>query len=127
MKNILSKKYYALLNENRQKYLNAFGDKQTEKKEEVKTENTTETKPQETTTNKQPEQPKMAQPTKEQIEKELKSLEDLKGKIGDMDFKKFSFVTYPDSIIYEDHPKPQKYRCLNYIYKSIHNQTRKDT
>jgi hypothetical protein len=64
--------------------------------------------------------------TKEQIEDSLKSLNDLKTKIGDMDFKKFSFVTYPDCIIYEDHPKPQKYRCLNSIYKSLYNQIKKD-
>jgi hypothetical protein len=43
-----------------------------------------------------------------------------------MDFKKFSFVTFPDCIIYEDHPKHQKYRCLNAIFKSIYNQTRKE-
>ncbi len=128
-----SKKYYALLNENRQKYLNNFkkeeqpkeekesGDKQTENKP---TENKQEQPKQET---KQPEPKQPEQPTKEQIEKELKGREDLKNKISDMDFKKFSFVTYPDCIIYEDHPKPQKYRCLNSIYKSIHNQIRKES
>jgi hypothetical protein len=130
-----SKKYYSILNENRQKYLNAF-EKKPDNKEETKSENEkdTETKPDqpkeeprsEKKNEEKPQDPKVEQPTKEQIESEMKNLQDLKQKIGDMDFKKFSFVTYPDSIIYEDHPKPQKFRCLNSIYRSIHNQTRKE-
>jgi hypothetical protein len=94
-------------------------DSPTEKKE-VKAEKTDKTDNQKATT----EAPKEV--TKEQIEDNLKLFNDLKSKIADMDFTKFSFVTYPDCIIYEDHPKPQKYRCLNTIFKSIYNQTRKE-
>lgn len=39
-----------------------------------------------------------------------------------MDFRKFSFVNYQDSIIYEDFVKPQRLRCVNSIVKSVYNQ-----
>jgi hypothetical protein len=104
-------------------------DKPEEKKEEKKdepVEKKSNDKKKGKDTSEKKEEPKPTEPTKEQIEEGLKSFNDLKDKIADMDFKKFSFVTYPDCIIYEDHAKPQKYRCLNSIFKSIYNQSKKD-
>jgi hypothetical protein len=122
-----SKKYYTLLNESKQKFFNNNEKNEQEKKHEAKPdENKTEQVKEEPKTETKTE-PKIEQPTKEQIENELKSLGDSKQKISNMDFKDFSFVTYPDCIIYEDHPKPQKFRCLNSIFKSIYNQTHKDS
>jgi hypothetical protein len=122
-----SRKYYELLNENRQKYLNNFEKKEEVKSEGEKKENVQEEPKIEQETKNQKPEVKNEQPTKEQMENELKKLQELKQKIGDIDFKKFSFVTYTDSIIYEDHPKPQKFKCLNSIFLSVFNQTRKET
>lgn len=53
----------------------------------------------------------------------LKNVNDMKQKISEMDFIKYSLVNYPDSVIYEDHTKPQKFKCVNSVNKSVHNQT----
>lgn len=61
-----------------------------------------------------------------QLEEALKTMNEIRQKISEMDFKKFSLVNFPESFIYEDNPKPQKFKCLNTIFRSVFNQTIQD-
>lgn len=56
------------------------------------------------------------------MEELIKNFSDVKNKIVDTDFRKFSFVNFQDSVIFEDFVKPQKLRCVNTIVKSVYNQ-----
>lgn len=131
-----SKKYYANMSEFRNKIL---GESQKEKSGEAEQAQETQKaaesqesqKPKEA--QKKPEsaaeQQKKAEKEKEQLQKEKETVEETiknyaetKAKVQDMDFRKFSFVNFQDSIIYEDFAKPQKLRCLNSILKSVFDQ-----
>jgi hypothetical protein len=65
-------------------------------------------------------------PTKETIEESLKNFAETKRKVADLDVGKFSFVNFNESTIYQELTKPQKFKCLNYIAKSVYNQFSKD-
>jgi len=129
-----SKKYYANISEFRSKVLGeaaeasqANQEKPSEPASAVAKDSATK-KPESAI-----EQQKKAEKEKEQLKKEkegveetIKSYAETKTKVQDMDFRKFSFVNFQDSIIYEDFAKPQKLRCLNYIVKSVYNQFAKE-
>jgi hypothetical protein len=124
-----SKAYFNTMNEMKQKMMGNFEKEKTEGEKEDSPKNnetTTEkkTKPTEdtstTTTNGDLTKNKTEKPKEEE---NFKNGNDMKQKISEMDFIKYSLVNYPDSIIYEDHTKPQKFKCVNSFNKSIHNQT----
>lgn len=132
-----SKKYYTNISEFRSKF---FAEAQKEKSGEAQPAQVNQEKPSESQEQQKPKKPesaaeqqKKAEKEKEQIQKEKESVEETiktyaetKSKVQDMDFRKFSFVNFQDSIIYEDFAKPQKLRCLNYIVKSVFNQFAKE-
>lgn len=146
-----SKDYFNTMNEVRQKMMGANEGAKEKAEEQPKEENKAETKQEnkpETKQDKKQEiksdakaeaqkdskqetkQPEKSESKKEtnpsQIEEALKSMNDIRQKISEMDFKKFSLINFPESFIYEDNPKPQKFLCLNYIQNSIFNQTVKE-
>lgn len=65
---------------------------------------------------------KEEQNSKEKIEENLKSLQEMKQKVSEMDFEHFSLKNYPNCAISEDQPKLQRFKCVNSIYRSIYNQ-----
>ncbi len=127
-----SKAYFHNMTEMRQKMMGNFESKSETKPETIsKPEASTKTdSPKKNELKKDAKKPQVENKENKdqntQLEEAMKSMNDIKTKISEMDFKKFSLVNFPDSFIYEDNPKPQKLKCLNYIYKSVHNQTVKD-
>jgi len=115
-----SKKYYANISEFRSKFL---GEAETSSQEKP-SESQETSKPKETAKKAESaaELQKKAEKEKESVEDTIKNYAETKAKIQDMDFRKFSFVNFQDSIIYEDFVKPQKLRCLNSIVKSVFDQ-----
>ena len=129
-----SKKYYENISEFRNKIL---GEAQKEKSGEAETYQASQEKPTESqeqtkssatkkTEQSATEQQKKPEKEKESVEETIKNYAETRSKIQDMDFRKFSFVNFQDSIIYEDFAKPQKLRCLNYIVKSVFNEFAKE-
>jgi len=126
-----SKAYFNTMNEMKQKMMGNFdkekaevekkpeNPKNTEKKSKPISENTNVKNGTSTPTT---EANKNVQ-DKPKEEETLKNVIDMKQKISEMDFIKYSLVNYPDSIIFEDHNKPQKFKCVNTVNKSIYNQT----
>lgn len=126
-----SKAYFNTMNEMKQKMMGNFdkekaevekkpeNPKNTEKKSKPISENTNVKNGTSTPTT---EANKNVQDIPKE-EETLKNVIDMKQKISEMDFIKYSLVNYPDSIIFEDHNKPQKFKCVNTVNKSIYNQT----
>lgn len=134
-----SKKYYANISEFRSKIL---GEGLKEKNGEAEASQQNQEKPSESQEQPKPkesskksesatEQQKKADreqllKERESVEETIKNYTETKSKVQDMDFRKFSFVNFQDSIIYEDFVKPQKLRCVNSIVKSVFNQFAKE-
>jgi hypothetical protein len=118
-----SKSYFNNMMEMKQKMMGNYTEdrpenKNTEKNIESTTENKTLSKEEPKITEKKP-----TKDTKTIMDETLKNFNDIKQKISEMDFKKFSLLNYTDSVIYEDHSKPQKYKCVSQINRSLFNQT----
>jgi hypothetical protein len=121
----LSKKYYENISELKTKILSNEEVNESNTTTETKSdkENKKTNKSNNTTTGKENEKEKDTfTPTKETIEESIKNFADTKKKVADLDVGKFSFANFNESMIYQDLTKPQKFKCINHIVKSVYNQ-----
>ena len=118
-----SKKYYESISELKTKILGSEDKKNDTSELNTTTETKTDIKP--TADNKDKPKDPLA-PTKETVEESIKNFADTKRKVADLDVGKFSFVNFNSSTIYEDTTKPQKFKCVNSIVKSVYNQFTKE-
>lgn len=131
-----SKKYYENINDLKTKMMGNGTEEENEKEEkekeksEKKNQNNDEKKEknpsEESKENKQNSIKDPLAPTKESVEESIKNFTETKKIISEQEISKFSFNNFNNSTIFSDLPKPQKFKCLNYLVKSIYNQFLKD-